>query len=512
MSTEQAPIFIIGVPRSGTTLLRTMLDSHPAIACGPETPWLCGHQPRSVMELCRYLWESEHGYCASFRKPREVVTSAAREFVSTLLGEYARGRGKRRWAEKTPDNALYVKFLKELFPDSKFLYLMRDGLDVAVSTSHVSEERKGISAWHEANISFGGGAVSTNNVFNALLRWKHWNRIAEQALAATDHLCVRYEDLVLEPEAVLQQICAFVGEEYDAAMLEYGKVDHDLPAWEWGTADIRTKPTVTTEPLARARRELSATELELLAPIAGDGIIPSQEIEPAAALGFVGNLREERYVQFMRWMNQFSKPLGLRTFVKWSKNWEYPRLWLGAISRLNHQGLRVVDLGTEMSPMPWILGMLGAKVTLIETTDRFIPKWEVLRQRLRVDVDWKITESERIPVEDGAADLLTSFSVIEHQPDKEAAIAEAARTLRPGGIFALSFDICEPQMGMVYPESYGKALTLAEFDQHIWRHKAFGNTAPPQWIRHHMRGFLEWHKRGSEIHNYVVGAAVMVKR
>ena len=102
------PIFILGVPRSGTTLLRTILDAHPAIASGPETPWLGGHQPRSLMSLWSALREEPWGYCKSFNMGREVPTEAARAFLTVMMERYARAKGKKRWAEKTPDNALHV--------------------------------------------------------------------------------------------------------------------------------------------------------------------------------------------------------------------------------------------------------------------------------------------------------------------------------------------------------------------------------------------------------------------
>src|SRR5439155_15463999 len=130
----------------------------------------------------------------------------------------------------------------------------------------------------------------------------------------------------------------------------------------------------------------------------------------------------------------------------------------------------LVDLGSELSPIPWIAALLGARVTLIETDAQFEPLWRTLRTDLGVNLDWHIVASERIPIPAGSADVLSSFSVIEHQPDKPAAVQEAVRVLKPGGLFALSFDICEPEMGMTFPEWNGKALTMREFESLVWTH------------------------------------------
>lgn len=503
------PIFILGVPRSGTTLLRTILDSHSGIACGPETPWLGGHQPHSVMELCRFMTEDRRGYAASYGMPRSAVMGAAREMVSRLMGEYARAKGKRRWAEKTPDNVLYVDFLLELFPEARIIHLVRDGLDVAVSTSTVAEHRRGISEWHERHLSLDAALPAVeNNEFNALLRWRHWNGLVERSLKGREHLRVGFERLVTEPRETVREITEFVGEPFEPGMLEYGRVEHDFPDWEWGSADVKAAGAIRPDRAGRARRELSAAKYSVLEGLARpDGERP----RPCAALASVREVEDERFGMLMGWVNSFAGPLGLMTFKDWSKVWEYPWLWFNALSHVDWRGKHLVDLGSERSAMPWVCALLGAKVTMIETNGQFAPLWGRLRDRLRVDVDWKIVDSERIPLDDGSADVLTSFSVIEHQPDKRAAVTEAARVLKPRGVFGLSFDVCEPAMGMKFPEWNGRALTLGEFEREVWGHPAFGGPERPAWNLGDIPGFLEWHRRSAPHHTYVVGAAVLTK-
>jgi protein-tyrosine sulfotransferase len=503
------PIFVLGVPRSGTTLLRVMLDSHPAIACGPETPWLCGHQPRSVMELCRLMTDESQGYCASFGMPRQVVTDSAQEFVSRLMDSYARGRGKSRWAEKTPDNALHVDFLLELYPGARFIYIVRDGLDVAASTSCPEETNKGISDWHKRKIVLTERAVTNNNPFTALLRWAHWNRLVERSLSGREHLRISYERLVSEPEATLREVCEHIGEPFDGAMLGYANVGHDMPAWEWGSADVRARPTVTGESLGRAQRILSPAELEILAPIAGRD--REQPPRPAAAIGSVDDLTQDRYRLLLRWLNHFGQPLGLRTHIRSAKVWESPWLWFNAAGLMKHQDLRVVDIASDRSPVPWVLALLGARVVLVERDDANVAHWRALRERLRVDVEWIVGADDPLALADGSADLVLSTGGLDACRDRRAMLGDVARVLRPGGVLAFSFDLCEPKMDMALPPGSPPPMTLGHFEKVMWMHPAFGNSAAPEWNRADLRRFRAWRSKSAEERNSAVGAAVMIR-
>ena len=85
--------------------------------------------------------------------------------------------------------------------------------------------------------------------------------------------------------------------------------------------------------------------------------------------------------------------------------------------------------------------------------------------------------------------------------------------LKPNGMFAASFDICEPDMGMTYPEWNGKALTMKEFEDLVWENTAFDNGGQrPQWNVDDCDDFIRWHLQSAPHHNYVVGAAILRKR
>ncbi|HVU24540.1 MAG TPA: methyltransferase domain-containing protein [Opitutus sp.] len=237
---------------------------------------------------------------------------------------------------------------------------------------------------------------------------------------------------------------------------------------------------------------------------------------PARVVRHLANLPEmfsPAWTGFIDELNAFAAPLGLRQFTNWSKLWEYPALWHGGLAALDWRGKRVLDLGTEQSPFPWWVAQKGAHVTLVETQRNWIEQWEAVRTALgQPSVDWKIVDSCRLPLPDASVDIVTSFSVIEHQDDKRLAAAEVARVLRPGGVFAISFDICEPALGMTFPDWNGRALTMAEFEKFFWRQPAFNRGVPLAWNTEDIFPFLRWHRTTAPHHNYVTGAALLRKK
>jgi 2-polyprenyl-3-methyl-5-hydroxy-6-metoxy-1,4-benzoquinol methylase len=230
-----------------------------------------------------------------------------------------------------------------------------------------------------------------------------------------------------------------------------------------------------------------------------------------ARLARMEELLSPQFRAFMGECNGFANQHSLRTFVNWSKIWEYPWLWHNGLGQIDWAVTHLLDLGSEISPMPWFIARQGGKVTLVETDPQWTNRWEQLRAELKVDVDWHIVASEKLLVPDESVDVVTSFSVIEHQAGKPQAMEEIARVLRPGGTLAISFDICEPEMGMTFPDWNGRALTLREFEDAIWLSPAFGNLDRPQWNMSDMAAFKEWHLQSAPHHNYVVGAAVLRK-
>jgi SAM-dependent methyltransferase len=243
---------------------------------------------------------------------------------------------------------------------------------------------------------------------------------------------------------------------------------------------------------------------------------PLPRLSPAAPrLASVRELESERFQMFMRACNAFAAKYELRQFTNWSKVWEYPWLFSHGLDQIDWRGKRVLDFGSEISPMPWLLAALGAAVTLIETDAQWVPRWEKLRAELGVNLDWKLVSDEALPIADASIDVVTSFSVIEHQPDKVKAASEIGRVLKAGSPAFISFDICEPDLGMTFPEWNGRAMTMAEFERELWCHPAFANADAAksiQWNLDDIPAFKAWHLQSAAHHNYVTGAAVLVKK
>lgn len=237
-----------------------------------------------------------------------------------------------------------------------------------------------------------------------------------------------------------------------------------------------------------------------------------QEITQRVSLGSVTELQSAPYRAFMSRLNSFAEKIKLRQFTDWTKVWEYPWTWFNGLNQIDWDGLNVLDVGSEISPMPWFLASLGAAVTLIERDDQWVDIWDQARRETGLKVNWHVVPGEILPLEAGKIDVVTSYSVVEHQQDKVSAINEVVRVLKPGGLFALSFDICEPELGMAYPEWNGRALTTKEFEVLIWNHPAFGHDhASIRWNYDECKAFIAWHLQSAPHHRYTVGAALLNK-
>jgi len=523
---DNSPVFILGVPRSGTTLLRVLFDSHPQFACGPEAPWLA-RGAHSLKQLYYYMADDKFGYVANFGVSREVLRDRFASYVNSIFMAYAEKKGKSRWVEKTPDNCLDIPFLIELFPDAKFIHIVRDGRDVACSTAILSRERKAISSWHSDNLLMDDGVVVKNTIHNAALRWEVWNRIIEENLEKAKHkIIVKYEDLVTETHITLTHLLEFIGEEYVHSMTDIEKFHHDLPEWEWGSRDIKRAKGISKRSLARWEKQLLPREISQIEASVGATLlkygykltsgakntIGNDNVPNNVRLASVSELKSMKFRWFMLKMNYFAGKHGLRKFTNWSKVWEYPWLWYNILSSIEWNNVRVLDLGSEISPMPWYLASLGAKVTLIECDQQWIPIWEKIKKQTGYSIDWKIVSNETLPFTDDVFDVVTSFSVIEHQSDKIKAIEEVVRVLKPSGLFVISFDICENDMGMMFPEWNGTALTMKEFEEIIWTNPSLTNNDGLVWNLHDIDRFVKWHLRSAQYHNYTVGACYLRKK
>jgi hypothetical protein len=211
---ESPAPFIVGMTRSGTTLLRLMLDSHPELAIPPETHFLPEviaafkegrSSPEQVVEVMKEnrRWpDFEIAPEAMLERLRAVAPlEAPGDAFRAFYGYYAEREGKPRWGDKTPGYATKMRRIWRALPEARFIHMIRDGRDVAVS---LARRQSGLSTKEVAN------------------RWSHRIRKTRNLASILPHYMeLHYEDLVTDPEEVLRRVSAFVELDYDPAMLSY---------------------------------------------------------------------------------------------------------------------------------------------------------------------------------------------------------------------------------------------------------------------------------------------------
>ena len=284
MSDEVKPApFVVGVGRSGTTLLRLMLDAHPELAIPPETHFIpeligCFREGRvpSPAELVAAV-QSHPGWRDFGLEGPELETifaaidADASSAIRAFYAAYAARHHKRRWGDKTP---VYIESIASigsvLGEQARFIHLIRDGRDVAVSRGERARRR---------------GRDATPARAEAETWKRRIEGAREQAEQVGHYLELRYEDLITDPEPVLRNACAFIELEYDPAMLEYheraterlaeltdipGKGGRVRPGSERQAAHALTSEPPRADRVERWRSQLSAEDIAAFEEVAGD--------------------------------------------------------------------------------------------------------------------------------------------------------------------------------------------------------------------------------------------------
>ena len=208
--------FVVGLTRSGTTLLRMMLDAHRELTIPPET-----HFVPDVIKAARdgggvdgvlaamtgnRTW-GDFGIGEDEMRsrlealPQDDPAAAVRAFFEA----YAERQGKPRWGDKTPAYMLSVQRIGRTLPESRFIHLIRDGRDVALSQRDRAINEQPPPA-EQAE------------------RWVkriRKSREQAQALKGARYVEARYEDLVRDPELTLRRICEFIDLPWDEGVLSY---------------------------------------------------------------------------------------------------------------------------------------------------------------------------------------------------------------------------------------------------------------------------------------------------
>lgn len=210
-------IFVGGAPRSGTTLLQNMLDSHMEIAGGPEFDLI-----EKIVELRNSLQlKVTTKRIAAYLESRDVDRSIA-SFMAGMLLPYAGKKGRFLLSEKTPSNVLVFGELLEIFPRAKFILCVRDPR--AVVSSLLTVRKKAIRRNGRFSV-----AAFTRRFWRAAWHTRKCMESGSRAMQMCPNrvFLVNYEDLVSAPESVTRDICKFLGVDWDERMVEPDRVKHD---------------------------------------------------------------------------------------------------------------------------------------------------------------------------------------------------------------------------------------------------------------------------------------------
>ncbi|MEQ1930122.1 MAG: sulfotransferase [Parvularculaceae bacterium] len=212
MSVLRPPIFIGGCPRSGTTLLRALLDSHPSIVCGPELRAFPALASLSA-DMRRVMGET---LAVHYRLPAERLDAVFAELIGSFLEPLREKSGKARAAEKTPANALHFAELARLFPEAHFVQIIRDGRDVVASLLAMD--------WKDDRT--GARLAVTTDAGAAARAWADHIAGGRAAGAAGGRYReLRYERLVENAEREMRTLTAFLNEPWSDAVLAFNTVN-----------------------------------------------------------------------------------------------------------------------------------------------------------------------------------------------------------------------------------------------------------------------------------------------
>ena len=259
MAVGTSPIFVGGAGRSGTTLIRVILDSHPNIACGPEL---------KVTPMLAEMW---HRFQTTHLPPlREYllgpgdINRAFGQLILTLLERYREQSGKARVAEKSPNNVFFFPHLHCIFPESPLVQVIRDGRDVVCSLLTMS--------W--ADPRTGQPIDYTRDAGKAAHYWasavRSGRKVREDGSAAPFYKELRYEDVVTRPEPTLKGLFASLGEPWDPTVLDFQDRDRNL-AGESSAPQV-SKPLYSAS-VGRWKKDLDPAGKRAVKEVAGDLLI-----------------------------------------------------------------------------------------------------------------------------------------------------------------------------------------------------------------------------------------------
>ncbi|MDP3898898.1 MAG: sulfotransferase [Mesorhizobium sp.] len=239
------PIVVGGFYRSGTTLLRRILDAHSAIHCGPEIKFFRDFHGDYADDPLAHL-----RFFSTVRDYRTREADLLQLFGKAFVDFHvmaARSAGKRRWADKNPENAIYTAEWAALLPDGfLFIHLVRNPLDVLASLKETPFR-----------------LTVPQDLGERIALYKRFREAGEAFCARTPQrsMEISYEALVARPETVLTEVFDFIGETFERGIAQ----DFNSGRREHGLEDPKIKATTSihTDSIGRWQIDLAADEVAL---------------------------------------------------------------------------------------------------------------------------------------------------------------------------------------------------------------------------------------------------------
>lgn len=265
---KDRPIFIISSPRSGSTLLRLILNAHSRIAIPPPTLLFSYIYPfvhtygnlrdeDNLEALIEDILELQKSKPWPIELTPAMLKSACEEptfagIYTALHRIWADHHNKPRWGEKTPPDIFFIGDILSCYPDAQFIHIIRDGRDVAVD-------------WAE-NLEW------PKNIYSTASNWKDFVSAVNpwrEKLDSAHLLEIYYENLVKDPPGIVGQICQFLGEVYEPQILEFYRSD-ETSKWSQSASCHRflSKP-ITDEHIGVFKDRLEMTDRQMLAKLIG---------------------------------------------------------------------------------------------------------------------------------------------------------------------------------------------------------------------------------------------------
>lgn len=198
-----APVFSGGCPRSGTTLLYSLLNAHSRIFVGIETGLLTGN--RDIAHLKGRCGLPENRLRKLYRKSRCYP-----EFTEQVLSLMAAMEGNVRWGDKSPVNVTLLESIFRYFPKARFIHMVRDGRDAVCSIRR-----------HPP--SFGNVNKEVNPWQECIELWESWTRMGMQLRSHPNYYELKYELLVEQPEVELKKLFNWLGEPWEEEILSHAR-------------------------------------------------------------------------------------------------------------------------------------------------------------------------------------------------------------------------------------------------------------------------------------------------